>query len=282
MINDTLEKSAFTIQPDELIDKDKIESAYGSSTDNWGDRSVFQGDCINLGHWGNISLDKQLTIKDRIKSSDNLYNCILEQLNPLQNEIVLEVGCGRGCGIINLSRKYQVKKVIGIDVLPVQITRTKNNIEKSSEIINNEVELLVASADATKQADENIDKIFSIKIVQHFKSMIPFAKEIKRIKKPDGKLIFAAHLSTEIDSCDGMVKEGLMVGEGIDVFLPIHQIISEFKQFGFNPRYYSIGSEVFRGFDAWLSQIGTPYTWGHDIYKAYKKGYLDYYIVVID
>ena len=111
--------------------------------------------------------------------------------------------------------------------------------------------------------------------------MIPFAKEIKRIKKPNGKLVFTAHLSTAMDSCNKMINEGLIIGEGIDVFLSIQQIISEFKQVGFNPTYHSIGSEVFKGYDTWISQSDDA-LWGHNIYKAYKNGYLDYYVIVVD
>ncbi len=261
-----------------LVDKNKLEINYGSNN-NWGDLLEFRGNYINFGYWKNMEINQLLSEEDRIESSKNLYLHIIEQLCLVENDDILEIGCGRGTGLNNIiEQRYTVKSIIGIDIVAEQIAKAQQAINQSlhKDIF---IKLLVASASATTLKDQSVDKVYSVEVVQHFKTCIPFAKEIKRILKPGGKLIFTAQFSTNEENYRKVRQENLII-DG-DELLPIHQIVREFKHFGFDVSYYSIGEHVFEGYEKWVSQIKNKASCSHYLYKAYQKKYIDYFVVVV-
>lgn len=279
MTTDTLEDTKLEFHKiDGLVNKDTIEKAYGIGQDNWGDLPNFQGNYINFGYWKDIQLDKPLTLEDRIKSSKNLYLHIINQLDINNHDIVLEVGCGRGNGMTSIIENYDVKSIIGTDIVPAQIERTRATIDQVIQA-GCIVDLRIASADATRLDDVSIDKIFSVEVVQHFKSCIPFAREVKRILKPDGKLVFTAHFSTNGDSYNRIRHENMIIPG--DELLPINNVVDDFKLLGFNVSFYSIGEYVFEGYEKWIAQIGNGTMRSHCHYKAYQMGLIDYYVVSV-
>jgi len=101
---------------------------YGFQKGNWGDLDVFQGDYINFGYWKNISFYEKLTAEDRVESSAALYRYIINTLNVTKNDVVLELGCGRGVGSLSALNDINATKVILTDISPAQIKRTKTNM----------------------------------------------------------------------------------------------------------------------------------------------------------
>lgn len=263
---------------------DGLENAYGNSPDNWGDRKVFQGSYINFGYWDGIDLRKPISVEDRVKSSGNLYRYVLDLLDISPDDTILEVGCGRGVGIIDAVKNYNFKSIVGIDAVQPQVERARraisdNNIGKLKGKAS--IDVVQAFADATKREAKSVDKVYSVEVAQHFKNIIAFAREMRRIIRPGGKIVLTSHLSTSKGNLEKRSDwDKMSPPEGqIDVLVPISDILFAFKIFGFRVKYHSIGKHVFPGFEKWINANCPDNIIGLNLCNAYKKGYIDYYVV---
>ena len=167
------------------------------------------------------------------------------------------------------------------------LLENKQKIDKAIEAKNemarkiNVTEFFVASADATGLEDNKIDKIYSIEVFQHIEDFNSLAVEMKRILAPDGVLSFCAHLSTSRSSYDKLRQEKLLIDE-IEVLAPVDEVVSAFKNNGFNVNHHPIGAYVFRMYEQWVIQVHSSDPVSHNIYESYKSGYIDYYVFVIN
>lgn len=266
------------------IDAEKLIEVYGCSCDNWGDRSPFAGDYINYGYWKNIALDGDalLSTEDRIKSSRDLYKEVIQHLDASKDDVVLEIGCGRGVGIADFLSLHQSKCMIGIDINHEQIKRAKLNINIKCVNKAQDIKLFCQSAEHTLLESHSIDKIYSVETAQHFSSMFDFAREMKRLLKPGGKLVFASYFL--VDNKYGLELEGLLplMQERLENIISRDEICKCFLRAGFKDvSYESIGEHVFLGYEKWISQQKNVAEFSHDYFKAYKKGYIDYYIFTV-
>jgi len=166
------------------------------------------------------------------------------------------------------------------------LLENKQKIDKAIEVKNemarkiNVTEFFVASADATGLEDNKIDKIYSIEVFQHIEDFNAIAVEMKRILAPDGALSFCAHLSTSRSSYDKLRQEKLLIDE-IEVLAPVDEVVSAFKNNGFNVSHHPIGAYVFRMYEQWVLQVHSSDPVSHNIYESYKSGYIDYYVFVV-
>jgi cyclopropane fatty-acyl-phospholipid synthase-like methyltransferase len=78
---------------------------------------AFQGGYINFGYWKDIDIsnDKLITLEERIIASASLYNRVFAEMNLQGDDSVLEIGCGRGHGCASLLKRFNPKKVCGLD-----------------------------------------------------------------------------------------------------------------------------------------------------------------------
>lgn len=118
---------------------------------------------------------KQYTIKN-----------VLEIYSPLENEKIIDVGCGWG----NISFTLQKKgfDVIGIDYFKKSIDMCKNCAKKLGL---DENKFLCRDATDTKLSANSIDVVYCADLVEHLYPEIYLAllKEINRILKNGGKFI---------------------------------------------------------------------------------------------
>jgi len=257
----------------------KILEVYGSSPDNWGDLPNFKGDYINFGYWEDIKLNKTITLEERINSSINLYREIIKYFNITNNTSVVEIGCGRGAGIIDVLSKMQIGQIIGIDINPAQIVRAKKNIRDKLEHSNN-ITLRNVSANNTTLADHSVDKVYSIEVAQHFSSMIHFTLEMKRILKPGGELTFATYFLTNKKYLDKLKMLLPLIDESLENTFSVNEVRKHLYEAGFNNvSYRSIGEHTFAGYETWITQAKTHTPFSHNYYKAFQAGYVDYYVI---
>ncbi|MEM3561226.1 MAG: class I SAM-dependent methyltransferase [Nitrososphaerota archaeon] len=101
------------------------------------------------------------------------------------NKDVLEIGCGTGKDSIKIS-EYGANKVIGIDLSPqgIKIAKAESTIKKAKNVF-----FYVMNAENMNFEDSCFDVIFGNSILHHL-YLEDALKEIKRILKPDGKIIF--------------------------------------------------------------------------------------------
>lgn len=245
---------------------------------------LFKGDYVNFGFWEDIlPKEGEITIYDRIQSSEALYSHIIDLLNISKDDTVVEIGCGRGCGCTKIIKEYNPKRVIGIDITSEQIERAykihRLNFEKYPHL-----SFIQAQAERTTLPDESVDKIYSVEVAQHFLSMQDFTKEVHRILKPGGTIVFTTYFSTSQQGAEITRKMILWVAEGKDNVFPIAEVKKAFSQNGFKDiKILPIGDKVFKGYDIWASQVLPPdcsASYTRKWYEAYIKGYLDYYTIV--
>ncbi len=108
----------------------------------------------------------------------------LDYIN-LQPKSILDVGCGTGKGIKNLSKQYSKAKVIGFDLAfnMLQHSKKQFGLFNKSRLINADMERLPIQ-------DNSIDLIFSNLAIQWVNDLELTIKEFKRIGRPDGLLMF--------------------------------------------------------------------------------------------
>lgn len=263
------------------IDIDKLLAVYGSSPDNWGDLPNFYGDYINYGYWKDIPLvdNKKITFIDRINSSIALYKKVLERFEPLECDHIVEIGCGRGIGLIDVLSKTKAKQITGIDINPTQIERAKNNILNRIGKLSN-INLINEAADNTTLPDNSVDYVCSIEAAQHFPSIQKFAVEVKRVLKPNGKFAFTTYFPTDRKYLPELKKLLPLINEQLENITPVDEICSFLSMVGFNNvDYENIGKYTFLGYEKWITQENVQTPFSHNYYKAYVAGYIDYYVI---
>ncbi len=161
----------------------KIENAYGAAQGNWGDLPIFQGDYINFGYWKDIVIGKEITKEDRVRSSAALYAYVIKNLN-VSGDTVLELGCGRGVGMLDGLEYMNVSKIIGIDISGIQISRAET--KKGKRKNQNFIEKL--KAEKIKRDLDSLEKQFELVLDNIQYNKREFEQEIDSISGEIDKL----------------------------------------------------------------------------------------------
>jgi len=107
-----------------------------------------------------------------------------------ENSEILDYGCGVGPTIEKVI-KFNPKKITGIDISDISISKAKKKFANS----NLKVELLVDNCENTSFSSNKFDIVYGLGILHH----LQFSKcinEISRILKPNGSLLFIEPLGT--------------------------------------------------------------------------------------
>ena len=261
------------------VDLKKIQEMYGNSEDNWGDLDNFQGNYINFGLWKNIEINNPntlISVEQRVKSSQELYLEILQLLDISITDEVLEIGCGRAMGIIQLLSMVNCKKIYGLDICKSQLERSRKNIIDICGSLEPLIELINTAASKTKLPSNSIDKIYSVEVAQHFPSLNFFAKEMSRVIRPNGKIVFTSYFPTHAKHLSELKHLLPLIELNLENITPIYKILEYFINAGFkHVCCKSIGNQVFYGYDRWIAQNKAT---SYQYYEAYRSGYIDYYI----
>lgn len=255
-----------------------ITQIYGRG--NLAEKPTFQGGYINFGYWKNIDLQKKiLTKEDRISASRDLYRLVFSKMKLNSHDDILEVGCGLGKGVFDLWETHKPRSIVGIDLTPEHIKKAQKILAK---IHTDSIRFYANPAHQTDFKDASFSKIFSVEAIQYFPSVHNFAKESYRLLKPGGRIVITAHFSTSEKSRSDLVRLLPTVKNGIDLLPSIRSVRAIFKKIGFQEiSCHSIGKNVFKGNDRWISQVPDVY-WANNIYKSYEIGAMDYYLIVLD
>lgn len=259
------------------IDMNKLQEAYGDGIENWGDLVNFKGEYINFGLWDN-SLEEVITSEQRIASSLKLYERIIKKLN-LNNSVVLELGCGRGVGIVQTLPINKCKKIIAVDINAEQIKRAKKNIDNELGKIGRgyeKINFIHSNVENINLPDNIIDVAYSVEAAQHFNSIFCFAKEMFRLLKNNGQLVFTSYFPTDKEHIVDLKKFLPLIDIKLENTTPAYEILKYFLQAGFSAvTCERIGHSVFHGYDKWIKQNNAE---SFKYYDAYLAGYIDYYI----
>ncbi|GJM07635.1 MAG: hypothetical protein DHS20C10_13690 [marine bacterium B5-7] len=263
------------------VDTGLVKCAYSLSGENWGEMNLFQGDFINFGYWKKIPFfDKPITLAERVASARALYELTTAYSELQHSDCVLELGSGRGIGAIHTYNTFNPKRLFGIDLTPDQV-RIASQLKKTTLGETSAVKFYVDNALFTEFENTFFDKIYSVEMVQHLTSANEFAKEMYRLLRPQGKLVFSTYLPVSSKATREWSTQYQNIDAGIETATSIHEHKRCLQKAGFtNIQITSIGEHVFHGYDAWARQVSPLNSYTYEHLKAYKQGIVDYYIII--
>ena len=105
----------------------------------------------------------------------------------LQDQHVLEVGCGRGVGVEVILDRLGARKVTAFDVDPDQVARAAHRLRDRP---SDAVVLGVGDAAAIDAQDASFDAVVDFGILHHVPAWRQAVDEIARVLRPGGHLLF--------------------------------------------------------------------------------------------
>jgi phosphoethanolamine N-methyltransferase len=111
----------------------------------------------------------------------------------LGSKTVLDIGFGTGGPAIELAKKHQAGKVIGIDVEPQLRERALANIEQSG--VSDRIDLRIVEPGPLPFDDESFDVVFSKDSMAHIEDKQALFLEVKRVLKSGGVFVASDWLS---------------------------------------------------------------------------------------
>jgi ubiquinone/menaquinone biosynthesis C-methylase UbiE len=121
----------------------------------------------------------------------------LTHVNIEPDYIILDVGCGGGKTVNRLAQKAPLGKVFGIDYSPDMVEYSKKVNKKL--IAEDRVEIVEGSVEKMGFSDDFFDLVTAIETYYFWSSFSDTVQEIRRVLKPDGKLLIV----------NEMVKDGV-------------------------------------------------------------------------
>lgn len=141
---------------------------------------------LNLGYIANEKPQYAIYEPDTDQINKNSVKLLYEVLgdyNP-DNKTILEVGCGRGGNVETISRKFNVKLLIGVDIC-------KANITACSNIKNENTAFFVADAEELPFLDNSFDMVYNIESSDSYPNIEKFYRHVHRILKTNGYFLYA-------------------------------------------------------------------------------------------
>jgi ubiquinone/menaquinone biosynthesis C-methylase UbiE len=116
------------------------------------------------------------------KNQISLYLSLFNNLD-VNDKTILEIGCGRGGGIQELSKYFYFKKIDACDL-------NKKNIEYCIKNNKNKTNFQISNAENLNYSNNMFDVIINVESSHCYKNPQLFFNEVKRVLKPDGIFLY--------------------------------------------------------------------------------------------
>ncbi len=147
------------------------------------------------GLYGRFRMSK---IFDKGNLEMNTYAKQILDINPEDN--ILEIGCGTGMLIKEISRELETGVIDGIDFSKTMVSiAIKNN---RSNIKNGKVHIHNADFDKFPFQENIYDKIISINTIYFWENPDFTISKILKLLKPNGKLVIGFHIKEDMNKMD--------------------------------------------------------------------------------
>lgn len=113
-----------------------------------------------------------------------MYDDVIQQIKKQLFESVLDIGCGTGAMLSMIISDYKDVQACGIDL-------SEKMIQKSAELLGQRVKLVVGDSDNLPWVDNSFDLVVCNSSFHHFPEPLKVLEEIKRVLKPNGRIIIA-------------------------------------------------------------------------------------------
>jgi len=138
-------------------------------------------------NYGYTEQGKMIDLEDKDEINRyciQLYHHVAEMVD-LKDKKIVEVGSGRGGGLSYVCRNFHPNSSTGVDI-------EKSAVAFSNRRFGNErLKYIVGNAEKLPLADGYCDIVMNVESSHRYYSMSSFAREVHRILKPEGYLLFA-------------------------------------------------------------------------------------------
>jgi cyclopropane fatty-acyl-phospholipid synthase-like methyltransferase len=224
---------------------------------------------LNFGYWSKRT-------EDPIQAQRELCTLVGEFANLKSAENVLDVGSGFSAPAIQWKSIYNFLNISCMNINLLQLKTAKNIINKndSNEIVkskkttitsqnlyvknsaDNNISLVNSTAKILPFKEKCMDRIIALESAQHFRPLIQFIQESKRILKYDGLLVIAIPVTTTITAANKssslaqqFKKLGILSLTWASEHYELENIKSLFNETGFkNVDIQHIGAHVYAPF----------------------------------
>jgi len=135
-----------------------------------------------------------------IKTNSGYYRWLVNLLRPRSNTDLLDVSCGEGIFLREVSRKHKSIKTFGLGISDIAISFAKINSPQSM--------LIVADGQRIPFPDKTFDYLTCLGSLEHYLDQDLGLKEISRVAKDDAKFCLVLPNSLSIDLFLHVIKEG--------------------------------------------------------------------------
>ena len=131
-----------------------------------------------------------------IQGQRNLTDYCMSLLAPVENKVILEIGCGNGVQAMYIKSKYKPSSITGVDLNPANIEIANSEKERISADKDNIIFHVDDAQNLSKITSGSIDVLLNIESAFHYPDKSAFLKEVCRVLKPGGEYLIADILST--------------------------------------------------------------------------------------
>ena len=177
-----------------------------------------------------------------------------EKIVPLAEDIVLEIGIGSGLNI-PFYDKNKVSKIIGLDPSE-ELNEMALSLAKENHL---NIDFIISGAESIDLESNSVDTVLVTYTLCTIPEVIPSISEIKRVLKPEGKLLFCEH-GISPNKYTRMLQNFLnpvwkLIFGGCNLNRNIHELISaEFNITNINKMYLP-KTPKFIGYNLWGTAV---------------------------
>jgi ubiquinone/menaquinone biosynthesis C-methylase UbiE len=131
-----------------------------------------------------------------IQGQRNLTDYCMSLLTPVENKVILEIGCGNGVQSMYIKNKYKPLSITGVDLNPANIEIANSEKERINTDKDNITFHVDDAQNLSKIRSGSIDVLLNIESAFHYPDKSAFLKEVCRVLKPGGEYLIADILST--------------------------------------------------------------------------------------
>lgn len=267
------------------MSKDQNETSpldvhYGDYLEKPNIRKGFPGGYLNLGYWKRLLPNYQNSSEQRMESLREMYRVVLERLDIHENDSILEIASGRGVGCALALEEFGPAKVCGIDMMPIQIERSKSYNADALRNYADKLDYQIGTYSIIPYPNESFDKVFSVEAFVYFIDMDACMKELRRVSRRQAAFSTACVFATSSDIASEDWLH-LFDRSGQATGFSIFDVTESLTKHGFSDiNVEAIGDGVWADYREWTSnnfniENPLPERW----YQGYKEGLFDYYLI---
>lgn len=163
---------------------------------------------ISVTELGNPAKPRGEAGKEMLKRMGKSHSGVTEwALNTLEldgSEHILDIGCGGGDALKNLSVRISSGKLTGVDYseISVELSRQKN----IKDVNDGKINIIKASAESLPFPDNSFDIIYTIESFYFWGRNIENLREVRRVLAENGVFMIVADIHGDVELPDDAIK----------------------------------------------------------------------------